>query len=203
MHPLASGSCEVARCTAGERTWIRKTFPSDRGFRQELVALRRLYPERILDVRDADRTLHLVDLPGCVPEASREVHRAAGRWLRWLHDQPLDDDDPLPIGVALNARAAALSRPPAVDFSGVQGRRVLCHRDFRPANWLWDDGLVVLDFEHTRADHPLWDLLKLADEVWPARPDLREAFLETYGPVDDDLLGRMLLLFRAQTEARR
>lgn len=41
--------------------------------------------------------------------------------------------------------------------------------------------LAAIDFEHARSDAPILDLAPLALEVWPARPDLRAAFLAGYG----------------------
>jgi Ser/Thr protein kinase RdoA (MazF antagonist) len=63
--------------------------------------------------------------------------------------------------------------------------RVWCHRDFRPANWLWDDhtGLSVLDLEHTRLDIAEVDLVKLTTEHWAERPAARQPFLDGYGPI--------------------
>ena len=39
----------------------------------------------------------------------------------------------------------------------------------------------VVDFEHARTDLPLRDLVRLRFRVWPARPDLKDAFLSGYG----------------------
>jgi Phosphotransferase enzyme family len=58
-----------------------------------------------------------------------------------------------------------------------------CHLDFQPRNWLIDQGGIVrlVDFEHARFDIPARDLVRLYFRVWPARPDLRTAFLVGYG----------------------
>jgi hypothetical protein len=60
---------------------------------------------------------------------------------------------------------------------------VPCHLDFQARNWLLDraDDLYLIDFEHSRIDIPLRDLVRLRFRAWPARPDLRDAFLAGYG----------------------
>ncbi|MCB9745612.1 MAG: phosphotransferase [Alphaproteobacteria bacterium] len=146
------------------------------------------------------RCVLLEELPGEDVESiglteNTELHRAAGRWLARLHALPLDEDDPMPLAEALQARLDSLRRslPAAdlplaalqealesLDLSGA--RRVRCHRDFQPRNWRWHgEALGVLDFEHARPDHPMVDLAKLEAAHWPGRPALREAFLEGYG----------------------
>ena len=58
-----------------------------------------------------------------------------------------------------------------------------CHLDFQPRNWLLGPAadLYLVDFEHARTDIPLRDLVRLRFRVWPARPDLKDAFLNGYG----------------------
>ncbi len=60
---------------------------------------------------------------------------------------------------------------------------VPCHLDFQPRNWLLGPAghLYLVDFEHARTDLPLRDLVRLRFRVWPARPDLKDAFLNGYG----------------------
>jgi thiamine kinase-like enzyme len=60
---------------------------------------------------------------------------------------------------------------------------VHCHLDFQPRNWLLGPAghLYLVDFEHARTDLPLRDLVRLRFRVWPARPDLKDAFLNGYG----------------------
>lgn len=59
---------------------------------------------------------------------------------------------------------------------------VPCHLDFQTRNWLLDQagGLYLIDFEHSRVDFPLRDLVRLRFRVWPTRPYLRDAFLTGY-----------------------
>ena len=126
------------------------------------------------------------------------VHRAAGRCLAALHRQPAVDADPLPLAAALTRRHRAWSRacadalnarerelvldlaPSTALFEGA--RRVPCHRDFTPDNWLWDGhSLGLIDFEHARLDLALVDLAKLVVGSWDRRPALELAFFEGYG----------------------
>lgn len=60
---------------------------------------------------------------------------------------------------------------------------VPCHLDFQPRNWLLSPNadLYLVDFEHARTDLPLRDLVRLRFRIWPARPDLKDAFLNGYG----------------------
>nr|WP_276603933.1 phosphotransferase [Nannocystis pusilla] len=152
------------------------------------------------------------------PALAPVAHAAAGRLLRALHDIPVADDDPLPLVDAVaarqsewHARARDLLTPAERDalqrlaarrdaFAGV--RRVPCHRDFTPDNWLLDaDRLCVLDFEHARLDAPEADLVKLRTDVWPDRPDLAEAFLAGYGPLTADAAARLDVLLALHAAA--
>lgn len=141
----------------------------------------------------------------------RAAHKRAGYFLRALHCVSERDTDPVPLGEAVQRRCEAwLARvepalgadeharlreraAPADDpglFAGA--RRVPCHRDFTPGNWLVSgplddgkiaglDGFFVIDFEHAHLDTPLVDLVKLWTDVWPDRPDLESAFFAGYG----------------------
>ncbi|TQS41812.1 aminoglycoside phosphotransferase family protein [Cryptosporangium phraense] len=64
---------------------------------------------------------------------------------------------------------------------------VPCHLDFMPRNLLVrpGGGVAVIDFEHSRYDLAARDVVRLADRVWPERPDLEEAFLAGYGALDE------------------
>lgn len=143
--------------------------------------------------------------------AERDAHRRAGAWLRGLHGVPFVDSDPMPVAAAYRARLAgwlersrSLRRADTGDTEPVVttelahwltdrldratprltgSRRVPCHRDWEPRNWLVDDDhewVAAIDFEHARPDHPLADLSRLAAYVWPVRPDLRDAFETGY-----------------------
>lgn len=109
---------------------------------------------------------------------------AAGAWRRGF--AKVQDTDPMPLAVALQKRldswSAALAPYQEVggwtligDHAGV--KRVRCHRDFQPRNWvISDDGLGVLDFEHAAPDHPLTDAVKVLDHIDADSPAFR-AFL--------------------------
>lgn len=202
---------------------VRKRSRSVRAWRQEVAALEALGGRldgmpALLDANAATRTLDMTALPGApAGPHDPDAHRAAGAWLARLHAWPAGDDDPLPPRSALVRRAdAALSRARAhldpsrharaahqlaglaeLDVPG----RAWCHRDFTPRNWLADP-FGVVDFEHARLDVPTWDLVKLAAEVWPGRPVLRDAFLHGYGtPPDPALLEALCLLHGLATLA--
>lgn len=135
-----------------------------------------------------------------VARRQREIHRSAGAWLARLHALPFRDDDAWTLGEALAARAQAWlerGKPylPARTLEAIRAgveaalpilagyRRVPCHRDFTPRNWLVHDAgfLAVIDFEHARPDLELVDVLRLWSGCWQERPDLREAFEDGYG----------------------
>jgi Ser/Thr protein kinase RdoA (MazF antagonist) len=131
------------------------------------------------------------------------VHREAGAWLARLHRLPVTDDDPLPLAEAYRRRADAwIGRArdllPAATLRSVRScldealprlearRRVPCHRDMGPRNWLVADGRLraVIDFEHARPDVAEVDVARLATTVWPRRPEFRAAFLAGYAQAD-------------------
>src|SRR5690606_14148538 len=132
---------------------------------------------RLIADAPALATLILERLPGVsIEEPSPAVHHAAGRFLAALHQLEISDDDPLLLAEALIRRTESWRRRAALEpaqarvvdehgprrelFAGV--RRVPCHRDFTPGNWLWDgETLAVIDFEHARPDLALVDLAKL------------------------------------------
>jgi Ser/Thr protein kinase RdoA (MazF antagonist) len=135
------------------------------------------------------------------------VHRAAGRFLAALHQLEPSDGDPLPLAEALPQRIRAwLPRAPlepgqlhVVEQHGPRpelfatARRVACHRDFAPRNWLWDgETLGIVDFEHARPDLALVDLAKLCVGSWAERPDLAAAFFGGYGRMPSDLERKQL-----------
>ena len=163
---------------------------------------------RLLDYDDDARILLLFGAPGlsgAADELPIDAHRAAGRWLRALHSIEAHDDDPVPWldalaqrVTALEARARSTVEPDVIQAtlrpvravlrSARPVRRVPCHRDFDPRNWLYDGRrLTVVDFEHARLDAPAWDITRLATVVWTTRPDLRAAFVDGYGPERADL----------------
>lgn len=138
-------------------------------------------------------------LPGQTSDAA-PAHYAAGRFLAALHGLALADPDPLPLAEALAQRTRACSRrldlapalgPELLQLIAEHGprpelfegaRRVPCHRDFAPRNWLWDgEVLAVIDFEHARLDLALVDLAKLCVGSWRRDRTLAAAFFRGYG----------------------
>lgn len=143
----------------------------------------------------------LLTATGLETEEERNAWRRAGDFLRALHRLPHQDDDPVPLPAALAARAASWIGRAGDALTESEGRQVLelaeapwpdtlsppkrvpCHRDFTPRNWLVAPGqLTVIDFEHARADLWLVDVERALGEVPPGRDDLRTAFWTGYGP---------------------
>ncbi|MEE2940938.1 MAG: aminoglycoside phosphotransferase family protein [Planctomycetota bacterium] len=135
---------------------------------------------------------------------SADVERAhwsrAGAFLAALHALPHEDEDEVPLPDAWTRRAEAwvrragraitrreaegvlsLARAPWPE-SDDRPRRVPCHRDFTPRNWIvTEDSLAVIDFEHARADWALVDLGRALEEVPEDREDLAAALWAGYG----------------------
>ena len=140
----------------------------------------------------AGRTVSPTELPA-------EAWCQAGQWLRQLHDLRCPDTDAMPLATALSRRwQGVLRRARSVvsdglvdrcrervgDPAALATRRVWCHRDFTPDNWMWNgERLSILDFEHCRADEPWSDLVKLEASVLGEAPQARAAFYEGYGPL--------------------
>lgn len=163
----------------------------------------------LLAADDPTHTLLLTEIPGdpafaLTPQAECTAHWHAGQFLRVLHAIPDPDPDPLPLADAIikrhtswltrvsphltateRERLAALATDIPDLFSNTP--RVPTHRDFTPRNWLVQGtaahvrSISVLDYEHARHDTLLADLIKLAAEQWPTRPDLEESLLTGYG----------------------
>ncbi|MEZ4319351.1 MAG: aminotransferase class I/II-fold pyridoxal phosphate-dependent enzyme [Myxococcota bacterium] len=198
-------SCDTVLLRTPEGDRIQKVYRSERAFQQARAGLERADPGRVL--ASGPRTLVLRYLPGVTESLDPEVHSAAGLWLRHWH-RPIEDAD-LPLVDAFAARiresahvAAELGVDLSLDPSLFAGSRVYCHRDFRPANWVWNAEqrrFHAIDFEHARPDHPLVDLVKLATEVWPEHPELERAFLHAYGPVDRAVLDGLVRLHGVNT----
>jgi Ser/Thr protein kinase RdoA (MazF antagonist) len=196
---------------------VVKQHVEQRGFVQERAALDAWADARMPRLLAADaalRVLVLERLPGVAVDALDDEQarlaawQAAGEFLADLHARAIDDEDPLALAEALPVRLHAWARAcdslldpathelvarlaAAAGPSLAGARRVACHRDFTPSNWLWDAGarghaprLHVVDFEHSRPDLAQVDLAKLATH-W--RPELATAFLRGYGRTHDEL----------------
>ncbi|MEL7368388.1 MAG: aminoglycoside phosphotransferase family protein [Myxococcota bacterium] len=211
LRPARQSSAVVSAWATSAGPVHIKTHDTERKYVQEKQAYLRwskaVRTPRLLDYSDADRALLMSTVRGQNGGADTlplEAHRAAGRWLRCLHRIPVVDDDPLPWSEALQRRIFALQRraktrvdPAVVDrhlapalgliSSAASMRRVPCHRDFEPGNWIYDGThLTAIDFEHARLDAPAWDFTRMATTCWLNREAVREAFSDGYGPVDID-----------------
>ncbi len=164
----------------------------------------------------------VVEAAGLGGREETVLHERAGGFLRALHELPVEDPDTVPLDEAYALRLSewegrAVGVVPstllvdvrdavseALPLLGAQ-RRVPCHRDYTPRNWLaGEDGeLVVIDFEHARHDARLTDLQRLWTGLWRSRPELREAFLAGYGrELDEDeegMLRRLSALWALST----
>jgi hypothetical protein len=202
----------VARLVASDgRRAILKAHRQARKYRQERAALEAWAPSlpatpTLLAARDGPPcALVMSARPGDRVDARPRpratllgVHEAVGAWLQRLHGLPFVDDDPMALEEAVAARLDGWSRRAAgrlapetlcwvaarvgdLDLIGV--RRVPCHRDFGPRNWLWDDdaGLSMIDFEHAQPDFWWADVNRLVDDPWHADPGLEDAFWTGYG----------------------
>ncbi len=158
---------------------------------------------RLIASQSALRAVLMTSVPGqsFLSEAAgapggREVWRRAGEFLRELRSLPHVDTDPLPLRDAIPARLelwlergsgevtreeGLLARRLVGDGALFRDRtRVACHRDFQPRNWIVSrEGerlrLSIIDFEHSRPDHPLTDLIRVLGHVGTERdPEFRE-----------------------------
>ncbi len=208
---LPGTSSDPVLLETAEGRFVQKTLKG-RALQQAVEALRRVDPDRIEAVQTGRLLLRWVE--GAAGSDDPRVHAAAGQWLRGF--QEVDSSDAMPLDEAFERRidatlrgARTLGLQVAVDaLEGLDprsfaGQRVWCHRDFRPDNWVWDGTrLQVIDFEHARPDHPLVDVVKLATEVWPDRPDLEAAFRSTYeadATIDEAVLDGLIALHGATT----
>ncbi|MCB9759749.1 MAG: aminoglycoside phosphotransferase family protein [Alphaproteobacteria bacterium] len=211
VPPRPGASCQVWQ---SEGVFF-KQHRSARGFAQEVHALRALTPAlgsapRLLGVDEGRRLLRLSAVPGQDADAMdltedqrAVIAREAGRWLAALHQMPCPQDDPLSVGAAvarrIEAADAVAAREAFGDGAAFDGlTRCWCHRDFRPRNWRVTPALEVsiLDFEHTRPDLWLVDLVRL-DE--PVRVAVLEGMGRRLTPRERDALTVLRLLDGAQT----
>jgi len=124
------------------------------------------------------------------PQENEELHFQAGVFLRKLHSLPFDDPDPVPLSEALPlrlqfwcSRGQQWLSHKEIDFACSlvrdgrpfrRDRRVPCHRDYQMRNWIFNKNrcsptLGIIDFEHSRADHPLIDFVRVYENA--ARDD--------------------------------
>lgn len=204
----AHGVTRVYRVATASGTAFVKVHSQLRKFDQERRAYEEWVPAlaasgvlvaEVLGADPALRALALTDLGGVAPDpADPRVHAQAGAALAALHGLPFVDADPMPVREAVLARTArwageargllpaeVVARVTAevaassASFDG--GRRVPCHRDFSPRNWMIRDGRFgLIDFEHAAPDIRWVDFVRLAEDAW-RHPGARRAFVEAYG----------------------
>lgn len=184
--------------------------------REALGRLRSLVPGVPSIVAELERAIVLSWIEGRAASDDDDVHERAGALLRRIHGVPVVDDDPLSIPDAIAARvdrwaARARGLVPDATIDRVialvdpccfaDAHRVQCHRDYTPGNWIVreDGSVAAIDFGQARLDLPQWDLVKLAADVWPAAPRLRERFLAGYGAAEDPRLPQLVALHGLQT----
>ncbi|MEN0065392.1 MAG: aminoglycoside phosphotransferase family protein [Myxococcota bacterium] len=199
----------VKRYRSG-RAWAQ----SERAFGIVVPSLARsgvAVPERLAQQRSLKvRLLHEVPGRPVTLDDPPEVFAQAARVLARIHRIPCAQEA-LSLGEAMAQRATAWAvRPGAppvgqaiVDWvvahrEALDALRVWCHRDYLPQNWLFHHGaLGLLDFEHTRPDHPLVDWVRL--EAWPWSEAQRAAFVEVLGEPDADALRGNLAIYGLAT----
>jgi Ser/Thr protein kinase RdoA (MazF antagonist) len=172
-----------------------------RSEREALARVRPLCPDVPEVLAELDGAVVLSWIEGTTAGDDEDVHERAGALLRRIHALPVVDDDDVPIADALALRVDrwasrarglvsddAIARVQAsVDPTAfADARRVQCHRDFTPSNWIVraDRSVAVIDFGQARLDLPQWDLVKLAADAWIRAPQLRAPFLAGYGEFD-------------------
>jgi hypothetical protein len=184
--------------------------------REALLRVASLRPDVPELLAELERAIVLAWIDGRAANDEGDVHERAGALARRIHAVQVDDDDPLSIPDALAARVdrwceRAQGSVPAATIARVQAmiepaafageRRVQCHRDFTPSNWIVreDGSVAAIDFGQARLDLALWDLVKLAADTWVRRPDLRTRFLGGYGAQVDPRLSQLVALHGLQT----
>jgi len=223
----------VWRVDWADRAVFVKQHHQARKRRQEVFALREWTPRLVAAnhrvpvlIADLPRFDAVVMTAVAGDEADKRppgdvagLWRAAGRVLRALHDLPFTDTDPVGLPEAIVARteawcARAEGLVSATTVGAVRqrigrgeafvgARRVPCHRDYQPRNWLVAGGTGpgVVDWEHATPDAREADLVRVAAQ-WAEEPPLRDAFLAGYGPLDPaatDRLHRLVPLFGLAT----
>lgn len=214
----AEASSRVWAVAGATGQWFLKQYPQRRKLDQEVRAYREWLPQlntttpQLIAHRETPPYATLLStLPGR-PAAGLELsidqecwlQEQAGRAARQLHDIPAQDRDPLPLAVALPKRFEAIASKLRDTVPGIElaraflaqpqlfatSRRVPCHRDYQPQNWLWSAGnrgtanswsWSLIDFEHAHLDHWLSDVVKLWCTTWWQRPDLSRSFFAGYG----------------------
>jgi hypothetical protein len=194
--------------------WILKHFRHEENFRREVDAYRHWVSSlggaapSLLAVSDDSRSILLTAEPGEVRLVrDADVHHRAGSLVRRFHAAvPAKRDDGLADRLAdrlerFSRTAGHLITEEDRAFlrEGIDMVQDLAeydlvpvHLDNQPRNWLVDAGGAVrlIDFELSRLDVWVRDLVRLQHWDWEQDSELREAFCDGYGArlTEDDLL---------------
>lgn len=209
------GHTSLCRVRVGDVDVIIKRHLDPARHRQELRAYREWVPAlgrhtpALLAAHDAPPALAMTAVRGhALSEATlttaqrADAHHQAGTLIRALHEAtPARTDLDLPARLAERGQRWLSLAGGILDTTAQQRIRhhlreladlgplaaVPCHLDLTPRNLLRaDDGTVhLLDYEHARYDLAARDLVRLATRTWPAHPDLRDAFLDSHGPLTE------------------
>ncbi|MET7948469.1 aminoglycoside phosphotransferase family protein [Micromonospora sp. NPDC005324] len=181
-------------------------FQEIHAYRTWLPALGDRAP-RLLATTDNPPAIVITAVPGVPlsqrqldPEAEQDAYRQAGQllktlhvagpprlepdWTAWLAERAEYWIDLAGNRITPSYRAEVRAHMRALrDLAPLSA--VPCHLDFMPRNMVYgDDGIVrLIDFEHSRYDLAARDLVRLDTRTWPFRSDLRESFLDSYGPL--------------------
>ncbi|PSK66220.1 Homoserine kinase [Micromonospora sp. MH33] len=210
-HPGHAGTRALRASTGAHGEVIVKVHRSPERHIQEVHAYRTWIPAlgdrapRLLAAADDPPAIVVTALPGVPltqrqldPEAEEKAYRQAGQLLKTLHaagPPRLEPDWTAWLAeraeywihhagdqIAASYRAEVRAHMRALrDLAPLPA--MPCHLDFMPRNMIYsDDGTVgLIDFEHSHYDLAARDLVRLATQIWPLRPDLRTSFLEAYG----------------------
>ncbi|MBM0255789.1 phosphotransferase enzyme family protein [Micromonospora sp. 4G55] len=212
-HPGYAGTRVLRASTAAHGDVIVKIHRSAERHNQEVHAYRTWVPAlgdrapRLLATTDEPPAVVITAIAGVPlserrlnPTAEKNAYGQAGQllktlhaagpprlepdWTAWLADRAEYWIHHAGERITTSYRAEVRAQMRALqDLAPLPA--VPCHLDFMPRNMLYgDDGIVrLIDFEHSRYDLAPRDLVRLATRIWPLRPDLRESFLNTYGPL--------------------
>ncbi len=149
----------------------------------------------------------LLDTASVAPEEIETMHRLAGRFVRKLHDAEVSAPDGLDgleylrdrldyyLGFAdgsIDAQTLSWTRDLIKRAcSSGSAKRVPCHMDFSPRNWLIQQnngeiGFGIIDWERARWDVWLNDAQRMAYDDWHRDARLRDAYFEGYGRVPSE-----------------
>lgn len=199
VEPLAGTSSRTWKVELCDRLVVVKEHRSRRAREQELHALHRaaaaVRVPAVVAVCEAAVVLEWIPMHPLAHAAARLEDR--GRALAALHAVSAGVEDPLGLPDAWERRLSACrARAVGPEENEVcrllldgracrelaRSRRVLCHRDPRHENWgVAERGLVLLDFEHARADAPVIDLATLWADGAFDNAEHRIAFAAGYG----------------------